>query len=120
MTESNQTYNPFTYQFSFNQLGTIFIHYSPSYLPSFLAQSFLQERQEYEPTEVLLFKKIPYNATELDVVKLCKPFGQIEDVCLIRTKAYAFIQFKVLTFILTQFLKFLIGCQNGSALLRNI
>jgi RNA recognition motif-containing protein len=78
MTETNQPYNPFTYQFSFSQI----------------ALSFLKEKLEYEPTEVLLFKKVPYNATELDLIELCKPFGRIEDICVIKTKGYAFIQFQ--------------------------
>jgi RNA recognition motif-containing protein len=79
MTESpSQLYNPFTYEFSFSQI----------------ALNFLNDKLQYDQTEVLLFKKIPYNATELDVIALCKPFGQIEDVCLIKTKGYAFVQFQ--------------------------
>jgi RNA recognition motif-containing protein len=79
MTESpTQYYNPFTYEFSFSQI----------------ALNFLNEKQQYDPTEVLLFKKVPYNATELDVIELCKPFGQIEDVCLVKSKGYAFVQFQ--------------------------
>jgi RNA recognition motif-containing protein len=79
MTESpSQHYNPFTYEFSF----------------SHIALNFLNDKLQYDPTEVLLFKKVPFNATELDVIELCKPYGQIEDVCLIKTKGYAFVQFQ--------------------------
>lgn len=78
MSQTSQPYNPFTYQFSFSQI----------------ALSFLQEKSQYEPTEVLLFKKVPYNASELDVLELCKPFGSIEDICFIKSKGYAFIQFQ--------------------------
>lgn len=53
-----------------------------------------RDKGMYQPTEVLLFKKIPFDATELDLLELCKPFGVINDVCIIKTKGYAFVQFK--------------------------
>jgi len=96
MTETNQPYNPFTYSFSFSQLGNYLPIISFNYL--YLALSFLsddKDKMPYEPTRVLLLKKVPYNATELDIIVFCKQFGEIEDLCIIKTKGYAFVQFKV-------------------------
>jgi len=57
--------------------------------------SFSMDDQNYEPTKVILFKKVPYEATELDIVNICAVFGIVTDVYLMRNKGYAFIQFQV-------------------------
>jgi len=57
--------------------------------------SFCIEDSGYEPNKVLLFKKVPYDATELDIISICQPFGVVSDVYLLKNKGYAFIQFQV-------------------------
>lgn len=80
MSEQDKQFNPFTYKFS---------------LPQFDLLVFRGDKgNNYQATQVLLFKKVPFDATELDLVEICKPFGTIEDVCIIKTKGYAFVQFK--------------------------
>lgn len=55
--------------------------------------SFNIEETPYEPTRVLLFKKVPYEATELDIVNICRKYGTVSDVYLMKNKGYAFVQF---------------------------
>lgn len=47
----------------------------------------------YIPTPVILFKKVPYEATELDIIDFCHTFGIVSDVYLMKSKGYAFVQF---------------------------
>jgi len=53
------------------------------------------EEGNYEMTQVLLFKKVPYEATELEIINLCHRFGVVSDIYLMRNKGYAFVQFQV-------------------------
>jgi len=53
------------------------------------------EELNYEPTQVILFKKVPYEAAELDVINLCRRFGVVTDIYLIKAKGYAFVQFQL-------------------------
>mmetsp|Transcript_44965 Transcript_44965/g.62525 ORF Transcript_44965/g.62525 Transcript_44965/m.62525 type:complete len:118 (-) Transcript_44965:343-696(-) len=50
----------------------------------------------YVPTQVLLFKRLPFDTTQQDLIELCKNFGELEDICMIKGKGYAFVQFKEL------------------------
>mmetsp|Transcript_16224 Transcript_16224/g.13801 ORF Transcript_16224/g.13801 Transcript_16224/m.13801 type:complete len:262 (+) Transcript_16224:175-960(+) len=52
--------------------------------------------QDYEATTVLLFKKVPYDASELDIIKVCHPFGIVSDIYMMRPKNYCLVQFKEL------------------------
>jgi len=54
------------------------------------------EEANYEATHVLLFKKVPYEATELEIINLCHKFGVVSDIYLMRNKGYAFIQFQMM------------------------
>jgi len=92
MTETNKPYNPFTYRFSISEIGNNPLHLLSN---TSIAIPFLQDKPQYEPTKILLIKKIPYNTTELDIILLCKPFGEVEDLCMIKAKGYAFVQFQV-------------------------
>mmetsp|Transcript_29593 Transcript_29593/g.27041 ORF Transcript_29593/g.27041 Transcript_29593/m.27041 type:complete len:118 (+) Transcript_29593:134-487(+) len=56
--------------------------------------SFNIDENPYEPTRVILFKKVPYEATELDIVASCHRFGVVSDVYLMKNKGYAFVQFQ--------------------------
>ena len=49
----------------------------------------------YEPTTVLLFKGVPYDISEIDIINLIKSYGVIYDIYFVRHKGYAYIQFKV-------------------------
>lgn len=93
MSDTSSSYNPFTYQFSFSQFGTIIS------IPSYpIALSVIRDKSVFLPNKVLLIKRIPYNTTEMDLINLCKPFGTLEDICIIKDKGYAFVQFKVLSY----------------------
>jgi RNA recognition motif-containing protein len=52
------------------------------------------EEVSYGLTSVLLLKKVPYDATEMDVINLCRRFGVISDIYLVKIKGYAYIQFQ--------------------------
>lgn len=53
------------------------------------------DEPNYEATKVILFKKVPYEANEFDVLELASPFGIISDIFLMKSKGYCFVQFQV-------------------------
>jgi RNA recognition motif-containing protein len=52
------------------------------------------EEINYGLTQVLLLKKVAYEASEMDVINLCRRFGVISDIYLVKIKGYAFVQFQ--------------------------
>jgi len=48
----------------------------------------------YKPSKVLLFKGIPDNASEMELLTICQKFGVIKDILIARHKRYAFILFE--------------------------
>lgn len=69
--------------------------YSPDASPSF--------KMTFQPSEVLLFKGIPGDLREIEVMPLFEPYGLIKDILIAHHKRYLFVQFEV-TFILLVFL----------------
>ena len=55
--------------------------------------------QNFNPSRVLLFKKVPYNIDELEIISLCHPFGIITDIYIIPSREYVFLQFKVIIYL---------------------
>ncbi len=53
-------------------------------------------QNNFKPSRVLLFKKVPYDIDELEVISFCRPFGIITDIHIIPSREYVFIQFKVM------------------------
>lgn len=49
----------------------------------------------YKPSKVLLFKGIPDNLTEIELLSICQKFGVIKDILITRHKRYAFLLFDV-------------------------
>jgi len=50
-----------------------------------------------EVTQILLIKKVPFEATELDIVYMLANFGKIHDLYLVRQRGQAFVEFKDLS-----------------------
>jgi len=55
-------------------------------------------QNNFKPSRVLLFKKVPYDIDELEVISFCRPFGVVTDIHIIPSREYVFIQFKVIFF----------------------
>ena len=58
----------------------------------------------YEPSTVLLFKGIPEDSTEMEILTLCRPFGVIKDILIARHKRYVFVEFGVIYYGLSLFI----------------
>lgn len=52
----------------------------------------------FQPSEVLLFKGIPGDLREIEVMPLFHTYGLIKDILIAHHKRYLFVQFEVLTF----------------------
>lgn len=87
------------------KLGRTSFNFEEAFQPIAYSSTSLEEESKqipfsldeptYEPTRVILFKKVPYEATELDIIDFCHTFGTVSDVYLMKSKGYAFVQFQV-------------------------
>ena len=69
------------------------IHKFPT--SNLIEDSSTYQANKYEPTNVLLLKGVPYDCSEIDFINICRQFGEILDVFLVRHKQYVYIHFKV-------------------------
>ena len=64
------------------------------------SQWFQKENTGYfEVSKVILFKGIPEDTLEEEMIHLCQAFGPIKDIFIKKQKRYVYIQFEVTPFI---------------------
>jgi len=93
-----------------NSSSSFIIKYSLGSLPKFPYQSAIatsldfdvhttqrpkKDTVSYEASKVILFKGIPEDMVEAEILNLCEVFGIIKDIFLKKEKRYAFVQFDV-------------------------
>jgi len=59
------------------------------------ASQWQQKDVTYEPSKVILFKGVPEDIDEAEILSLCEVFGTIKDVFIKKQKRYVFLQFDV-------------------------
>lgn len=59
-----------------------------------LSSQWHQKEPTYEISKVLLFKGVPEDTMEIELLTLCQPFGSVKDIFVKKQKRYAFIQFE--------------------------
>ena len=77
---------------------TILVHPTMTSLSSLdlsLKEEEIINTESYKQSKVLLFKGIPENVKELEILNICHTFGIVKDILVIRHKKYAFVQFEV-------------------------
>lgn len=52
-------------------------------------------KPSFQPSEVLLFKGVPGDLREIEVMPLFERYGQIKDILVAHHKRYLFVQFEV-------------------------
>jgi len=57
------------------------------------ASQWQQKDVTYEPSKVILFKGVPEDICESEILSLCEVFGTIKDIFIKKQKRYVFIQF---------------------------
>lgn len=82
------------------------------------ASQWQQKDVTYDPSKVILFKGVPEDIDEAEILSLCEVFGIVKDIFVKKQKRYVFLQFDV-RLILGKFL-FLIIIHRESNKLKDV
>ena len=66
-----------------------------STLSQFSPDNSPSHKSNFHPSEVLLFKGVPGDLREIEVIQLFEPYGLIKDILIAHHKRYLFVQFEV-------------------------
>ena len=66
-----------------------------STLSQFSPESSPLLKSSFQPSDVLLFKGIPGDLREIEVMSLFERYGEIKDILIAHHKRYLFVQFEV-------------------------